>query len=122
MHKTVSRPAPVVDDEEIDPGLLDHIPDVSEPHEPVRGIVPNELQRVLSSLQREMQVVLSGELARVETNVVSLFADLESRLAEATLHIERLHEENAQLIRAKDRYENAFQTLKELTRDVEGPP
>lgn len=105
-------------DEEIDPGLLDHIPDVVT-HTPDHA---PELQRLLAGLQHDMQTTLAEGFARVETSVASLFADLEARLADTTAALERASDENAQLTHARDRYERAFQALKDLTRDIEEAP
>lgn len=128
LRKATHPPAPAADDD-IDPGLLDHIPDV-ETHYVGRRVASTstvdvaapELQDLLSALKMEMQSLLDEELTRVGSSVVTLFGDLEGRLAEAHAVIESLSNENAQLVRAKERYEHAFQALRDLARDVEDTP
>lgn len=115
-------PTPVASEDEIDPGLLDHIPDVEFPGHVARAEeppAPTELQALLASLQHEMQGMLADGFARVEQSVADQFTDLEGRLTEAHVTIEELRAENAQLVHARDRYERAFQALKDLTRDIE---
>lgn len=115
-------------EEEIDPGLLDHIPDVPAATQPFQvEAAPEappvfdapEFRALLDTMQSQMQELLASEFARVEESVGSLFADMEGRLADADAALAQLREENSQLLHARDKYERAFQALKELARDVE---
>ncbi|HUR69451.1 MAG TPA: hypothetical protein VM370_09410 [Candidatus Thermoplasmatota archaeon] len=109
-----SQPPP---EEEFDPGLLDGIPDV----EATRSFPPAELHGLLGALEEEMHGLVRQEVARVEESVGALFADLEARLAGAQALVSDLREQNAQLVRARDRYDRAVAALKALAdEDIDG--
>lgn len=70
-------------------------------------------------MQTQMQELLANEFARVEESLGSLLADMEGRLADADATLLHLRDENSQLVHVRDKYERAFQALKDLTRDIE---
>lgn len=142
IRKATPHVPPPVADEEIDPDLLDQIPDVVAPAPAVRPArpftirappmmpappppepeAPASLRQLLDALQQEMEGVLAQEMTRIEHSVAGMFAEMEQRLAEANAAVEDLRNENAQLVHAKDKYDRAFAALKDLTRDVEEAP
>lgn len=122
MASTPSRRAPFLPrppDEEIDPALLDSLPDV-EPNEPT--FVPatqSDLGLLLETLQTEAQVLLAAQFARVHQQLLDHEDAMGARLAEANALVEQLREENSALLRRIDAFERAFSTLRTLTNDVD---
>lgn len=90
--------------------------DVEEPPAEAEARAP-ELHHLISSLERAMQVRVAQELGRVEASVERLFADLEARLVAAQAEADRLREENATLTRENERYQRAFETLREMWQE-----
>lgn len=129
MQRSNPGPVPAAADDEVDAALLEQIPEVRLPD--IQGERPRvtrapasdvgaELTLLVESLEAHMQARLLEEFERIRARVGTLVHELEARHAASASELEELRQRNALLSRANERFERAFHTLKDLTREVEG--
>lgn len=114
-------------DEDIDPALLENIPDVggrvsappSGDHPDVAVTDAPQLHDLFLRAQGEMNELVARELGRIERSLLTLHGTLEARLAQSQAENDGLRLQVAQLEERDARHGAALDRLKELAASLE---